>query len=102
MPHETACLGGTPRVSPSHSPQILHRHRAGHDRVAIAANMLIFALVRSILLRPLPISGPDHLVQLEEVSRDRPGQPLRRHFRGPAGRAKCSAPSPPSGSARPA
>jgi putative ABC transport system permease protein len=37
--------------------------------LAIAANTLIFALVRGILLRPLPLREPNQLVRIEELHR---------------------------------
>src|SRR2546423_12814978 len=35
--------------------------------LAIGANTLIFALVRHILLAPLPVPDPDRLVRIEEM-----------------------------------
>jgi putative ABC transport system permease protein len=40
--------------------------------VAIAANTLIFALVRGILLRPLPVHQPDRLVLIEQMHQTGP------------------------------
>ncbi len=56
-----------------HAVRLLIRHKSfavtalTTIAVAIAANTLIFALVRGILLRPLPVPDSDRLVQLEEV-----------------------------------
>jgi putative ABC transport system permease protein len=41
----------------------------GTIALAIAANTLIFALVRGILLRPLPLREPNQLVRIEELHR---------------------------------
>ena len=35
--------------------------------LAIAANTLMFALIRGILLAPLPVPEPDRLVRIEQV-----------------------------------
>src|SRR5918993_4101585 len=35
--------------------------------LAIAGNTIVFALVRGILLAPLPLPEPDRLVRIEEV-----------------------------------